>query len=326
MPASTPSKMKNPKNIDEASQIASTFQFTPKQFDLLKKYGAKVSTSGNEMYIPELVYVDMNKNVADSGFKQEFKDTVPSSDAYLVSQVLTALKKVLGTQGTANIKDNKYYVLKGHMTKNGNFNFPNPYREKEKKKKIEEGSDHEVAMAINSLEAMAKAIIELKQKLGNQERNIPGWIQDHIAKAENYIEQAAQGFHELNEAWTDEDTKTIQDIMYDYYKRLDKAKGKMESKDKYDKILRLISRSDFEEADILLKKYETSSPPSKFVSPSPVSTLYPQPAEIDEEKDPLDVVVAEKKGKDRDNDGDVDSEDWKIGRDIAIKAQMAKKK
>ena len=57
--------------------------------------------------------------------------------------------------------------------------------------------DHEVAMAVSSLEAIAEAIIELRQKLGNTERNIPGWIQDHIAKAENYIEQAAQGFHEL---------------------------------------------------------------------------------------------------------------------------------
>ena len=57
--------------------------------------------------------------------------------------------------------------------------------------------DHEVAMAVSSLEAIAEAIVELRQKLGNQERNIPGWIQDHIAKAENYIEQAAQGFHEL---------------------------------------------------------------------------------------------------------------------------------
>jgi len=61
---------------------------------------------------------------------------------------------------------------------------------------IKEG-DHEVSMAVSSLEAIAEAIIELRQKLGNIERNIPGWIQDHIAKAENYIEQAAQGFHEL---------------------------------------------------------------------------------------------------------------------------------
>jgi archaellum component FlaC len=58
-------------------------------------------------------------------------------------------------------------------------------------------SDHEVSMAVSSLEAIAEAIVELRQKLGNTERNIPGWIQDHIAKAENYIEQAAQGFHEL---------------------------------------------------------------------------------------------------------------------------------
>jgi archaellum component FlaC len=64
-------------------------------------------------------------------------------------------------------------------------------------KNIKEGDDHEVKMAVSSLEAIAEAIVELRQKLGNTERNIPGWIQDHIAKAENYIEQAAQGFHEL---------------------------------------------------------------------------------------------------------------------------------
>jgi archaellum component FlaC len=63
---------------------------------------------------------------------------------------------------------------------------------------INEG-DHEVSMAVSSLEAIAEAIVELRQKLGNTERNIPGWIQDHIAKAENYIEQAAQGFHELKD-------------------------------------------------------------------------------------------------------------------------------
>jgi len=62
---------------------------------------------------------------------------------------------------------------------------------------INEG-DHEVSMAVSSLEAIAEAIVELRQKLGNTERNIPGWIQDHIAKAENYIEQAAQGFHSFS--------------------------------------------------------------------------------------------------------------------------------
>jgi hypothetical protein len=60
-----------------------------------------------------------------------------------------------------------------------------------------EGEDHEVEMAISSLEDIAKAIVELRQQLGNTERNIPGWIQNHITNAENYIEQAAQGFHEI---------------------------------------------------------------------------------------------------------------------------------
>ena len=77
---------------------------------------------------------------------------------------------------------------------------------------IKEGGDHEVKMAVSSLEAIAEAIVELRQKLGNTERNIPGWIQDHIAKAENYIEQAAQGFHELNQNEMNEELKRIQQL------------------------------------------------------------------------------------------------------------------
>jgi len=60
--------------------------------------------------------------------------------------------------------------------------------------------DHEVSMAQNSLKSIVKSAIELHKRLGNMERNIPGWIQDHITNAENYIDQAAQGFHELSEA------------------------------------------------------------------------------------------------------------------------------
>jgi hypothetical protein len=72
------------------------------------------------------------------------------------------------------------------------------------KKGMKEG-DHEVGMANNSLESIIKSAIELKMKLGNDERDIPGWIQDHITNAENYIDQAAQGFHELNGGEHDED-------------------------------------------------------------------------------------------------------------------------
>jgi len=63
---------------------------------------------------------------------------------------------------------------------------------------LNEGEDHEVSMAQNSLKAIISSASQLMAKLGDNERNIPGWIQDHIAKSENYIEQANQSFHELD--------------------------------------------------------------------------------------------------------------------------------
>ena len=84
------------------------------------------------------------------------------------------------------------------------------------KKEGAEGMDHEVSMAKNSLESIIKSAIELAKKMGNDERNIPGWIQDHISKAENYIDQAAQGFHELGgheeEEEDEEDNDMIQPV------------------------------------------------------------------------------------------------------------------
>ena len=38
------------------------------------------------------------------------------------------------------------------------------------------------------------------------------------------------------------------------------------------------------------------------------------------------AMKLEKKGKDQDGDGDIDSDDWKISKDIAIKQAIAKKK
>ena len=85
-------------------------------------------------------------------------------------------------------------------------------------KRVKEGSDgmdHEVSMAKNSLESIAKSVMELMQKLGNEERDIPGWIQDHISNAENFIDQAAQGFHELgghDEEEEEDESEMIQPV------------------------------------------------------------------------------------------------------------------
>ena len=72
-------------------------------------------------------------------------------------------------------------------------------------KRVKEGEDHEVSMAKNSLESIMKSVADLMQKIGNEERNLPGWIQDHISNAENFIDQAAQGFHELEYHGDDKD-------------------------------------------------------------------------------------------------------------------------
>jgi len=87
------------------------------------------------------------------------------------------------------------------INNDGEVNSQDKYLLKRRKaisKNLKEG-DHEVAMANTSLESIIKAATDLKIKLGNTERNIPGWIQDHITNAENYIEQASKGFHELKD-------------------------------------------------------------------------------------------------------------------------------
>ncbi len=86
---------------------------------------------------------------------------------------------------------------------------------------MEEAQDHEVAMAKSSVEAIIKAAQELMAKLGSDERNIPGWIQDHITNSENFIKQAAQGFHELEykQDMEKEDPTSLQSIMEDLIKK-----------------------------------------------------------------------------------------------------------
>jgi hypothetical protein len=70
------------------------------------------------------------------------------------------------------------------------------------KHKISEGpesQDHEVSMAGGQLDDIIKNATELKGKIGQQEMNLPGWIQDHISQAMQFINQANTGYHELGD-------------------------------------------------------------------------------------------------------------------------------
>jgi hypothetical protein len=99
------------------------------------------------------------------------------------------LAELLGEKATFTSKYDDSPKLKGKQTK-----LPD-----EVQAKIVKENDHEVSMAQASLKSIIKSAAQLMSKLGNMERDIPGWIQDHITNAENYIDQAAQGFHELND-------------------------------------------------------------------------------------------------------------------------------
>jgi hypothetical protein len=66
--------------------------------------------------------------------------------------------------------------------------------------KLLESEDHEVKMSTNQLEAVINSALDLKEKIGEMEKDIPAWIQDHISQAYNYLKQANDGYHELDES------------------------------------------------------------------------------------------------------------------------------
>ena len=70
------------------------------------------------------------------------------------------------------------------------------------KSKLNEGpetQDHEVSMAGGQLDDIIRNATELKGKVGQEEINLPGWIQDHISQAMQFINQANTSFHKLGE-------------------------------------------------------------------------------------------------------------------------------
>ena len=134
----------------------------------------------------------------------------------------------LGMIGTVNIGGKKYqvkafqgstspvYTLIGHNSFNKNTGMPfwqnfmkklqelnggkkvmfTPARDVKLNESVNESQDHEVKMAQNSLDSIIKYATELKQKMGEMEKDIPAWIQSYITMAGEYISQASSNYHE----------------------------------------------------------------------------------------------------------------------------------
>ena len=154
--------------------------------------------------------LDFNKKVEDFIAKhidiikdaaKFYKQQDENYEYSLIETIYNFLEQELGADWTTQIatpdpEDEKDFTY--GWTDDKDEVFYNALKSVLSKKNIKEGSeDHEVAMAKSSLQSIMSSTSKLMMMLGDEERNIPGWIQDHITNAENYIDQAAQGFHEL---------------------------------------------------------------------------------------------------------------------------------
>lgn len=108
-------------------------------------------------------------------------------------------------------------------------------------KRVKEGEDHEVSMAQNSLKSIMQSCADLMNKLGDEERNLPGWIQDHISNAENFIDQAAQGFHELGDHEEEDKEESGDDT--DMIQPVDEKKLTKEEQKKKEEIIKAIAKN-----------------------------------------------------------------------------------
>lgn len=82
-----------------------------------------------------------------------------------------------------------------------------------------ESMDHEVSMAQNSLKSIITAAGELMNKMGEEEKDIPAWIQDHITNAANYIRQASENYHEYSQN-EPKDGLALEDLMENKFPNL----------------------------------------------------------------------------------------------------------
>jgi hypothetical protein len=211
--------------------------------DILKEAVAEISYKKSGLKKPNLADLDKDKEISsyekkrggaiEKSMKTEFKtqapkkegirfgneerpmETIPSlSRSEMVA--MDSRNNICKECGAPMMYEDKMCAECGYMEEDGDAtSLPSSLINgpvKNDEDGYSEGMDHEVSMAQNSLKAIVSAASELMNKMGEEEKDVPAWIQDHITNAANYIQQASQNYHEYGEP-KHKDGVNLEDLM-----------------------------------------------------------------------------------------------------------------
>jgi len=201
-------------DINNDGKVDNTDKFLKAKRDLLKKYTqaqkSKTQLENNMIRLSGLVNLQALKE--ETPKEPEPTETpAPTASVDKKSQVEMKLKKLKEMQMDPEQQKKvdellgKMEALVGGQKKldvDGDGKLEKSDFEKlraQKDEVVNEGEDHEVSMGQSTLDSIIKHATELKEKLGQDEKDIPAWIQDHIAVAENNLDQANTSYHEYGD-------------------------------------------------------------------------------------------------------------------------------
>lgn len=193
--------------------------------DILKETVSEISYKNSGLKKPNLADLDKNKQISswekkrggaiEKNMKTEFKSQAPKKEGIrfgneerpmetmpsLSGGEMRAMANQCEKCGAPMMYEDKMCAECGYMEEEDGdatsleaalINGP----VKDDADGYSEGMDHEVSMAKASLQNIVSNASQLMNKMGDEEIDIPAWVQDHITNADNYISQANDGYYE----------------------------------------------------------------------------------------------------------------------------------
>lgn len=189
--------------------------------DLLKEAIAEISYKKSGLKKPNLADLDKDKKLSSyekkrgsaieksMGLKKEFKTQAPNAATVKFGNEERPMETMPSLSGgemraMANQCEKCGYMEEedGDATSLEAALIGGPV--KDDKDGYSEGMDHEVSMAKASLQNIVSNASQLMNKMGDEEIDIPAWVQDHITNADNYISQANDGYYEYEDGENNE--------------------------------------------------------------------------------------------------------------------------